>query len=97
MHMFRIQRPTTFHCVFTLDHTITQGHHFYMVKNIRASTHQVAHSFVGRYTVTNKLHYYTTSLLRRLLCASVAFFVGGQYKSGKWSRTPQIIISPTLY
>jgi hypothetical protein len=75
-----------------MEHTITQGEHYYMSSCVQASCHESVHSFVRRFTVTNQLHYQTQSLLRRLLRASVEWFVSGQWESGL--AAPLHIIDP---
>jgi hypothetical protein len=73
-----------------MDHTITQGHHYYMVSTMQASTHEIVHSFVRRHTVTNQLHYETRSLLRRLLCGWIDWYVRGPGLEGKLMTLPLI-------
>lgn len=78
------------HYVLTMEHTITQGHHLYFSSCLQSSASEIVHSFVCRYVVTNELHYTTVSMLRRLLCTSVNYFVSGRYASGKLSSTASI-------
>ena len=66
-----------------MEHTITQGLHYYMSSTIQASTHEIVHSFVRRHTVTNQLHYDTRALLRRLLCRWTDWYVRGQQNEGE--------------
>jgi hypothetical protein len=71
-----------FHYVHTMEHTITQGQHFYMNSRLQPTSHQVAHSFARRYTITNAHHEQTPTLLRRMLCSSIDWYVSGHWKSG---------------
>ena len=80
---FRLQRPNTFCYRLTMESTVTQGHHIYMSSCAQSTAQEIVHSFVGRYTVVNELHYNTAPLLHRLLCASVSFFIDGTFASGK--------------
>jgi hypothetical protein len=66
-----------------MEHTITQGQHYYMSSCMQLSAHEIIHSFVRWHIVTNQLHYTTAALLRRILVSSVQWFVSGQWESGK--------------
>ena len=92
--LFRLQQPNAFHLVLTMEHTVTQGHHCYLVECVDKTSEEVVHSFVGRHTVTNQLHRETVSMLRRLLCASVLHYISGDYQEGKVS-TPVHVIDVT--
>ena len=94
--LFRFQRPNTLHYVLTMEHTITQGHHYYMTSTIQASTHEIVHSFVRRHTVTNQLHYDTRALLRRLLCGWIDWYVRGQELEGNKNMNVQITVLKSI-
>jgi hypothetical protein len=73
------------HYVATLEHTVTQGGHYYLTPCVQPSSHQIAHSFALRFTITNQHHDQTPTLLRRLLCCSIDWFVSGRWTSGMYS------------
>lgn len=72
------------HYVLTMEHTVTQGQHYYLSSCIQQTSHEIVHSFVRRFTITNQLHYQTPTLLRRLLCRSIDWFVTGAWTSGMY-------------
>jgi hypothetical protein len=94
--LFRIMRPNTFHYVLMMEHTITQGHHFYMACCGLSTAFEIVHSFVGRHTVTNELHHDAISMLRQLLCASVLYFINGDHREGKMSMPEHVIDVTTI-
>lgn len=60
-------RPCTPHYVLTLQHSITQGRHFYATSTIGQSCHGIIQCFILNTAVTNALHDTTRVLLHRLM------------------------------
>lgn len=71
----RYQRPNTPHYVLTTQHSVALGRHFFAMSSIVDSCHQIIHSFVLRYNVTNQLHYNTRTLLYRILTNCVNYYL----------------------
>jgi hypothetical protein len=68
-----------------MEHTVTQGQHYYLTPCVQPTSHEIAHSFARRFTITNQHHYHTPTLLRRLLCCSIDWWVSGDWTSGMYS------------
>jgi hypothetical protein len=83
--IFRFQMSNVPHLVLTLEHTVTQGQHFYLTPCLQPTSHQIAHSFARRFTITNQYHEHTPTLLRRMLCCSIDWWVSGNWTSGMYS------------
>lgn len=61
-------RPNTAHAVYTPEHAICHGGHFYATSTIQDSCFGVFHTFVSSSTITNTEHDIDSRrLLRRLL------------------------------
>jgi hypothetical protein len=80
----RLQRPNTFHYVVTLDHSIAEGHHYYQASTIQDSVHQIVHSFIHKFNITNQVHDSAPSLLRRLLTATVDYYLSSYAPEGEF-------------
>ena len=76
-------RPNTPHYVWSMEHSITLGRHFHTTSTIKDTCHQIVHSFVMQYTITNAKHPHTRSLLRRLLSTWVNFYLRESAKTGE--------------
>ena len=60
-------KPNTPHAVFTPEHSVAFGGHFYATSNIQDSFFSIVHSFIGNYLVTNVEHGRARSLLLRMM------------------------------
>jgi hypothetical protein len=62
-----IMRPNTPHAVFTVEHSITTGGHFYSFSNLRDTISGIIHNCVINYVITNAEHPDARILLFRML------------------------------
>jgi len=70
-------KPNTPHAVFTLEHSIFVGGHFFSFANIQQSFFGLVHAFVMDTLVTNTEHPGTRILLFRMLQYLYKFYVQG--------------------
>jgi hypothetical protein len=59
-------RPNTPHAVFTPQHAICHGGHFYSCGNIHDTMFGIVHTFIGDKMLTNAEHSPSRLLLRRI-------------------------------
>jgi hypothetical protein len=59
-------RPNTLHAVFTPQHVICHGGHFYSCGNIQDTMFGIVHTFIGNKMLTNAEHSPSRLLLRRI-------------------------------
>ena len=62
---YRIMRPNTPHIVFTLEHAICVGGHFYAMSTLQDTLYGLEHHFFLGHLVTNTEHIASRLLLRR--------------------------------
>ncbi len=72
-----IMKPNTPHSVFTIEHSIAIGGHFYSFANIQQTVFGLVHAFVMDTLVTNTEHPKTRVLLFRMLQYVYKFYVEG--------------------
>jgi hypothetical protein len=60
-------RPNTPHAVFTPQHSIVMGGHFYSISNLQDTFHCIVHCFIGNKILTNTEHCRTRILLIRMM------------------------------
>lgn len=72
-----IMKPNTPHAVFTTEHTIAVGGHFYSFGNIQQTVCGLVHAFVMDNLITNTEHSETRVLLFRMLQYLYKFYVEG--------------------
>ena len=70
-------KPNTPHAVFTTDHSIAVGGHFYSFGDVQQTFFGVVHAFVMDNLVTNTEHPKTRVLLLRMLQYVYKFYVEG--------------------
>jgi len=70
-------KPNTPHAVFTTEHSIAVGGHFFSFSNIQQTVFGLVHSFVLDTLVTNTEHPKTRVLLFRMLQYLYKFYVQG--------------------
>lgn len=59
-------RPNTLHAVYTPEHAICHGGHFYAISTIQDTLFGLVHSFIAGNFVTNTDHKSSRLLLRRI-------------------------------
>ena len=72
-----IMRPNTPHAVFTTEHSIAVGGHFFSFANVQESVFGIVHAFCVDSLVTNAEHPKTRILLFRMLQYLYKFYVDG--------------------
>jgi hypothetical protein len=82
--MLSLQGPNVLNYGLTMEHTITQGQHYYLTPCVQPTSHQIVHSFACRLTITTHFNEEKSTLLRRLLCCSIDWFVSGNWTSGMY-------------
>ena len=70
-------RPNTPHAVFTTDHSIARGGHFYSTSNLQDSFYAIVHCFMAGQVITNTEHCETRCLLLRMMQYFFKCFVMG--------------------
>ncbi len=60
-------RPNTPHAVFTPEHTICEGGHFFATTTMADTFYGIVHAFVGNSYITNTEHPSCWLLLRRIM------------------------------
>jgi len=73
----RIMRPNTPHAVFTMEHSIVLGGHFYSFVNLQDTVIAIIHCFVSDNLVTNTEHPDTRVLLFRMMQYLYKYYVQG--------------------
>lgn len=76
-------RPNTPHLVFTTDHCIALGGHFYSTSNLQDTFYGIVHCFMGNLLLTNTAHQPTRKLLIRMLQYFYKCFVEGVDDDGQ--------------
>lgn len=71
-------RPNTPHAVYTPDHAICMGGHFYATSTMQSTMFGLIHSFMAGLLVTNTSHQVSRNLIRRIALFYHAMLVGGQ-------------------
>jgi hypothetical protein len=59
-------RPNTPHAVFTPEHAVCHGGHFYSTSTLQQTLFGIVHAFIGGQVVTNTEHMPSRKLLRRM-------------------------------
>ena len=72
-----IRRPNTPHAVFTTEHSIAIGGHFFFFANVQEFVFGIVHAFCVDGLVTNAEHPKTRILLFRMLQYLYKFYVDG--------------------
>ncbi len=75
-------RPNTPHAVFTTEHSIVFGGHFYSTSNIQDSFYGIVHCFMANRLITNTEHGKTRGLLLRMMQYFYKCFVLGADTDG---------------
>lgn len=70
-------KPNTPHAVFTTEHTIALGGHFYSFTNLQDTVSAIIHCFAADHIVTNTEHPETRVLLFRMMQYLYKFYVKG--------------------
>lgn len=70
-------RPNTPHAVFTTDHSIVLGGHFYSFVNLQETVNGIIHCFVVDNMVTNTEYPDTRVLLFRMMQYLYKFYITG--------------------
>jgi hypothetical protein len=83
-----IMMPNTPHAVFTPEHSIAVGSHFYSFSNMQQTFFGLVHAFVMDKLITNTEHPNTRVLLFRMLQYIYKFYVQG---ADPESRSPQTL------
>jgi hypothetical protein len=78
-----IQGPNRPHYVNTLENSVAEGNHYYSAACVQDTVHQIVHTFVRRFLVTNAEHPSARMLLRRMLTTSVDWYLKGDWESGE--------------
>ncbi len=78
-------KPNTLHAVFTTEHSIALGGHFYSTSNIQDSFFAIVHCFMGNFLVTNVEHCRTRILLLRMMQYFYKCLVSGVNPEGRLS------------
>jgi len=68
-------KPNTPHAIFTTEHSIALGSHFYSFSNIQQTFFGLVHVFVMDSLITNTEHPNTNVLLFRMLQYVYKFYV----------------------
>lgn len=79
-------KPNTPHAVFTTQHSIAYGGHFYSTSNLQDTFYGIVHCLMGNNLITNTDHPRTRQLLMRMMqyfykCFVVGVDEDGEYKS----------------
>jgi hypothetical protein len=81
-------RPNTPHAVFTPDHAICHGGHFYCTSTLLQTLFGIVHAFIGGLVLTNTEHLPSRKLLRRMAQFFYDGLVLGNVSSEWPSRLP---------
>jgi hypothetical protein len=81
--LFSIMRPNTPHVVFTTQHSIVHGGHFYSTLNLQHTFYGLIHCFMANNLVTNTEHVKTRRLLIRMLQYFHNCLVSGAAQDGE--------------
>lgn len=73
-------RPNTPHAVYTPDHAICMGGHFYATSTMQSTMFGIIHTFVAGSLLTNTEHLVSRNLIRRVALFYHTVLVGGQVK-----------------
>jgi hypothetical protein len=76
-------RPNTPHAVFTTDHCITKGGHFYSTSNIQDTFFGIVHCLMANNLITNTHHISSRYLLMRMMQYMYKCFVTGADEEGE--------------
>lgn len=71
-------RPNTPHAVFTAEHSVVFGGHFYSFANLRDTIDGIIHCFAVDNLVTNTEHPQSRVLLSRMMQYLYLFYVQGE-------------------
>jgi len=63
----RIMKPNTPHVVFTPEHSIVYGGHFYSASNLQETFFGIVHCFMANDLITNTEHAKTRRVLLRIM------------------------------
>jgi hypothetical protein len=85
-------RPNTPHAVFTVEHSIATGGHFYSFANMQDTLSALIHNCVIDYVITNAIHPEARFLLFRMLQYLYKFYISGSNGKSKFSN-PQSVSS----
>lgn len=88
-------KPNTPHAVFTAEHTIALGGHFYSFSNLQDTVSAIIHCFAADNIVTNTEHPETRVLLFRMMQYLYKFYVKGanpQSESFIFRKAPSLLI-----
>ena len=84
----RIMRPNTPHAVFTTDHCITYGGHYYSTSNLQDTFYAIVHCLMANNLITNTHHFPSRQLLLRMMQYFHKCFVVGVEEDGDLSIIP---------
>jgi len=94
--MRSIMKPNTPHAIFTAEHTIALGGHFYSFTNLQDTVSAIIHCFAINNIVTNTEHPETRMLLFRMMQYLDKFYVKGadtQSEPFVFRRTSSLIFA----
>ena len=84
--LFSYMRPNTPHAVFTPDHTICEGGHFFTTSTMADTFYGIVHAFVADSYITNTSHPSCWLLLRRIMQLYYIGLVEGKFsEDGKYN------------
>jgi hypothetical protein len=77
-------RPNTPHAVFTTEHCISKGGHFYSTTNLQDTFYGIVHCLMGNNLLTNTHHLPSRHLLMRMMQYFYKSFVTGIPEDGEY-------------
>ncbi|KAF8972602.1 hypothetical protein BDZ97DRAFT_1612585, partial [Flammula alnicola] len=85
-------RPNTPHAVFTLEHSVFEGGHFYATSTIRDTLYGLIHCFVAERYISNTSHGASRFLLRQMLAFYHTALVKGEVERDEraWAHVPNL-------
>ena len=75
-------RPNTPHAVFTPEHCIAYGGHYYSTANLQDTFYGIVHCLIGNNLITNTQHIPSRQLLARMMQYIYKCFVSGVQDDG---------------
>jgi hypothetical protein len=85
LYLSRIMRPNTPHAIFTVNHSIAKGGHFYSTSNLQDTVYGIVHCFMGNNISTGGAHHHQSrQLLMRMMQYFYKCFVTGVDEDGEF-------------
>ena len=85
-----IMKPNIPHAVFTTEHSIAVGGHFFSFTNIQETVFGIVHTFCIDTFITNMEHLTTRVLLFRMMQYLYKFYIGGADPLSEWLKCYKI-------